>query len=178
MDHRPPGGGGYRHVHREGGGGRYGVDLVNVVTGSGGPDDDGNGEGDNPPTSCAADVEDVDDQCTTTHTVDPTWTLAKTSDDPDGKAEPGQVITYTLTATPLGENVDALTGLVITDDLSDVVADGKATFEAILGDDVNAVLNEEAPPWSGRLTGSPRPPRSSTRCGSRTTLTGSPCATW
>ncbi|WP_165399965.1 Spy0128 family protein [Xylanimonas ulmi] len=111
----------------------YGVTLRNVVTGMGGVDPDEPGDP-VPPETCVdgVEVEDLDEVCVTVHTIDPTWSLTKSSDDQDGKADRGQVITYALTATPLGEDIDGLTDLVVTDDLSDVLGDGKATFVEVL----------------------------------------------
>ncbi|WP_162616489.1 isopeptide-forming domain-containing fimbrial protein [Xylanimonas allomyrinae] len=120
-----------------------GVTLRNVVTGMGGVDEAGSG--DTPPSSCAegTPVADLEAECLTVHHTDPAWSLAKTSDDQDGKADPGQVITYTLTAAPVGSGPEKVSGLIVTDDLSAVLGAGKATFGAILDDDGSAVLGPD-----------------------------------
>ncbi len=76
-----------------------GADLTNTVAGT----------GEVPPAACGA-------ACTTTHHT-PAWTLAKTSDPASGAiVEPGDVITYTLTATNTSQAT--VTGATATDDLS------------------------------------------------------------
>ncbi|MCC6436829.1 MAG: DUF11 domain-containing protein, partial [Acidimicrobiales bacterium] len=66
--------------------------------------------------------------CTTTaHT--PKWTLAKTSDPASGSVvAPGQVITYTLTATNAGEGT--ITGATGVDDLAGVLANADVEFSS------------------------------------------------
>ncbi|MFD6166649.1 VWA domain-containing protein [Oerskovia sp. NPDC060287] len=68
-------------------------------------------------------VVDPAEACRTTSHVTPAWTLAKTSDPVTGTTvEAGSVITYTLTVT---STTDALvSGAVVTDDLSKVLAYG------------------------------------------------------
>ncbi|MDR1264425.1 MAG: DUF11 domain-containing protein, partial [Propionibacteriaceae bacterium] len=83
----------------------HGAVLKNTVT----------GDGDAPPLACSP-----DDPCSTDHGVDVAWTLAKTSDPASGSTVvPGDVITYRLTATPLGGTA---TGVVVTDDLSGLLS--------------------------------------------------------
>ncbi|WP_454085460.1 DUF7927 domain-containing protein [Georgenia sp. Marseille-Q6866] len=65
---------------------------------------------------------------------DPAWTLTKSSDPVSGSTvDPGDTITYTLTASPTGD-VDP-TDLTITDDLSDVLEHARTTgaIEASVG---------------------------------------------
>jgi large repetitive protein len=66
---------------------------------------------------------DPTEACRTTSHRTPAWTLAKTSDPPSGTSvAAGSTITYTLTAT---NSTDApVTGAVVTDDLSRVLAYG------------------------------------------------------
>ncbi|MCL2317166.1 MAG: hypothetical protein FWC46_08810, partial [Actinomycetia bacterium] len=97
--------------------------LVNAVVGL------GSGPGDEPipPEACA-----LTDPCTVTHATPPQpatpgWTLAKTSDPAAGaEVQPGQAITYALTATPHGGTVGDVT---VTDDLAALLA--HTTLEAI-----------------------------------------------
>lgn len=84
-------------------GGATGVLLKNTVTRSDGPCQEG-------------------DVCTTEHET-PQWTIAKSSDKPQGSnVLPGQTITYTVTATNTS-NVD-VTGITVVDDLTDVLGAG------------------------------------------------------
>ncbi len=65
---------------------------------------------------------------------DPAWTLTKSSDPVSGsEVDPGDTITYTVTATPTGD-VDP-TDLTVTDDLSDVLEHARTTgaIEASVG---------------------------------------------
>ncbi|MFF3065816.1 VWA domain-containing protein [Oerskovia sp. NPDC057915] len=68
-------------------------------------------------------VVDPAEACRTTSHVTPAWTLTKSSDPASGtQVSPGSTITYTLTAT---STTDALvSGAVVTDDLSKVLAYG------------------------------------------------------
>lgn len=88
--------------------GAYGVTLNNVA----------NGDGDVPPSECT-----VEEPCETEHyTPEPSrsWTLFKESDPVKGSTvEPGQTITYKVTAKNTSDV--ALTDLVVTDDLSNVL---------------------------------------------------------
>ena len=80
----------------------YGVTLTNVATGDGS-------------TSCPVGGTD----CSTTH-VTPHYVLEKESDPVSGSSvNPGDTITYTLTATNDSDAV--LTGATATDDLSNVL---------------------------------------------------------
>ncbi|MCM3660803.1 VWA domain-containing protein [Georgenia satyanarayanai] len=66
---------------------------------------------------------------------EPAWTLMKSSDPVSGSTvDPGDTITYTVTATPTGD-VDP-TDLTVTDDLSDVLEHARTTgaIEASVGD--------------------------------------------
>ncbi|MBD8061602.1 DUF7927 domain-containing protein [Oceanitalea stevensii] len=65
---------------------------------------------------------------------EPSWTLTKSSDPVSGSTvDPGDTITYTVTATPTGD-VDP-TDLTVTDDLSDVLEHARTTgaIEASVG---------------------------------------------
>ncbi|WP_182141262.1 isopeptide-forming domain-containing fimbrial protein [Schaalia sp. JY-X169] len=85
----------------------YGVTIRNLATGSGSV----------PPQDCST----ASRTCTTTHDTDPAWSLVKSSDPESGSTvEPGDTITYTVTATSLSK-VKALYGLVVVDDLSEVL---------------------------------------------------------
>lgn len=87
-----------------------GADLVNTVAATGEVD----------PGPCGA-------ACTTTHHT-PAWTLAKRSDPASGAVVvPGEVITYTLTATNTGNGVVA--GATASDDLSGL-ADASVGFSS------------------------------------------------
>lgn len=63
-----------------------------------------------------------DELCpTTTEHHTPAWSLEKTSDPASGSSvDPGDQVTYTLTATNTTDNA-VLRGAVATDDLSDVL---------------------------------------------------------
>ena len=64
----------------------------------------------------------ADVTCTATNTATPSWTLAKQSDPATGTTVlPGGTITYTLTATNTSDA--AITGMTVTDDLTDVLDD-------------------------------------------------------
>jgi fimbrial isopeptide formation D2 family protein len=92
----------------------YGETLTNSVSGN----------GDIPPLDCT-----VDEPCSTDHPVSPAWDLTKVADPVSGTAvEPGDTITYTLTATPLGGTVQ---NLVVTDDLSGVLKHTSLDFAGI-----------------------------------------------
>lgn len=66
--------------------------------------------------------------CTFTNVADPsTWTVVKSSDPPSGATvQPGDTVTYTLTASDLGTGAARPTGLTIVDDLAGVL--GAATL--------------------------------------------------
>jgi fimbrial isopeptide formation D2 family protein/uncharacterized repeat protein (TIGR01451 family) len=81
--------------------------ITNVVTG---------------PGQCVP-AADQNPNCTTTHALEPQWTMKKTatvggspSDSPS--VNPGQTITYTVTATSTHGQID---GMVLTDDMSKVL---------------------------------------------------------
>lgn len=83
---------------------QWGVEIRNVVT----------VRGEEPPTDC--------DPCTTEH-MTPSWTISKSADPVDGSVvEPGDVITYTLTARNTSERAP-LIGAIAVDDLSGVLDD-------------------------------------------------------
>lgn len=91
-----------------------GVTLINLVTAPG-----TNCEPLGLPRSLAIVLPVTPDDCTVVH-VTPEWTLEKTSDPESGSTvDPGQVITYTLTATNVSDAL--VTGQQVTDDLSDVL---------------------------------------------------------
>ena len=94
--------------------GEYDVVLKNVVTGT----------GETPPGPC--------DTCETTteHPTPPAYTVSKTADPKSGSTvKPGQTVTYTVTVH--NESIETpLDGVVVTDDLSDVL--GAATFDRIV----------------------------------------------
>jgi fimbrial isopeptide formation D2 family protein len=130
----------------------YGVTVTNVASGT---------AVSGPPTDCAQEVQPVaqvaaasvhataDDPCTTTHDTppSPTWTLKKTSDPASGSVvQPGSKITYTLAATKTSVGVDPK-GLLVTDDLSDVLA--HATFDL---SSITASTGTEASFAGGKLT--------------------------
>ena len=92
--------------------GAYDVHLRNHVTGS--------GSGNCPPTP---EVEDAD--CTTDHPT-PDWQLTKTSDPaPGATVEPGEQITYTLSATNTSDGV--VDDAEVTDNLADVLDNATLT---------------------------------------------------
>jgi fimbrial isopeptide formation D2 family protein/uncharacterized repeat protein (TIGR01451 family)/LPXTG-motif cell wall-anchored protein len=72
--------------------------------------------------NCPRDPKVEDPDCTTVHHT-PEWTLDKSSEfddaDGDGFVEPGQTISYTLTATNTSANADA--EVLVEDDLTDVL---------------------------------------------------------
>jgi len=111
-----------------------GVTLRNVVTAN----------GDTPPEQCSpADTTDAD--CSTTHYT-PKWTVAKTSDPATGSTVlPGDVVTYHLTVT--NESADApATGIVVSDDLSDVLDDAGAF--AFVGTSAGATRTGNTLTWT------------------------------
>jgi uncharacterized repeat protein (TIGR01451 family)/LPXTG-motif cell wall-anchored protein len=86
--------------------------------------------------NCPPKPDGEDPDCTTVHYT-PEWTLDKDSSfddaDGDGFVEPGQEVTYTLTATNASEDADAL--VVVEDDLADVLTWGsidEATLDPTL----------------------------------------------
>ena len=122
--------------------GAYGATLTNVVTSPGAepcvePEDAvAQGVADSGPvttmsagdgggwlTSAAVAAVDPAEACRTTTHVTPAWTLVKSSDPASGSSvEPGTTIRYTLTATNTTDA--AVSGAVVTDDLSTVLAHG------------------------------------------------------
>lgn len=85
----------------------------------------------------------ADVTCTVTNQQDAVWTLAKSSDPADGTVQPGDEITYTLTATLLAGV--AATDLEITDDYSGLV--GKTSVVQI--DDPDVTMNgDDTFTWS------------------------------
>ncbi|MCA0296139.1 MAG: DUF11 domain-containing protein [Actinobacteria bacterium] len=77
------------------------------------------------PTSVGGECASASACSTTTHTG--AWTLSKSSDAP-AVVKPGDVITYTLTATNTSDGV--VSGVAATDDLSDVLDDATVTATA------------------------------------------------
>jgi uncharacterized repeat protein (TIGR01451 family) len=87
--------------------GAWGVTIRNAVTAS----------GELPPEGC--------EPCTTSH-VTPKWELTKSSDPASGSTvQPGDEITYTLTATNVAEA--AVVGASVTDDVSALLEHGDLT---------------------------------------------------
>ncbi|ACZ29188.1 conserved repeat domain protein [Xylanimonas cellulosilytica DSM 15894] len=106
----------------------HGVDLVNVVTGSGGTGEDGDDEGEIPPIACATD--EVDPECTTVHSTDPAWTIAKASPTAT-EVNPGDTIEYVVDVTLLGDEGRSIPSVVVIDDLSDVLEHATLDQESI-----------------------------------------------
>ncbi|MFK4762117.1 SpaA isopeptide-forming pilin-related protein [Microbacterium sp. ZW T5_45] len=108
-----------------------GVTLRNVAT----------GEGETPPEECQP-----EEPCTTEHTTPAEWSMSKTSDPASGTVVlPGSTITYTLTAVNATEG--DVSDVVITDDLSEVLA--HADFGSFTNDDAGlAALSGETITWN------------------------------
>ncbi|ACZ29187.1 LPXTG-motif cell wall anchor domain protein [Xylanimonas cellulosilytica DSM 15894] len=122
-----------------------GVHLRNTVVGSLIPNPAGPGEPDGPsfpPQDCA--LPNGEKPCSVDHTYPPggAWTLDKSAETPSGTSAvlPGDVVTYTLTVENTGTSV--VTGVVITDDLAEVLADGVVTLDALVDPEVGAVRLE------------------------------------
>jgi len=107
------------------------VTIGNVVT----------GDADVPPTECTA-----AEPCETEHHTPATWTLAKTSDPASGSVvQPGSTVAYTVTA--VNGSAAAVDGVVVTDDLSDVLS--HATFGSFTNDDGGtATRTDETLTWN------------------------------
>ncbi len=99
----------------------------------------------------------TDATCTATNTVrgrevPPGWTLSKSSDPVSGSTvQPGDVVTYTLTATNTGTG--PVTGIVVTDDLSDVLddaapGDGDGTTADVVASLGTAAISGDTLTWT------------------------------
>ncbi|MGB8858315.1 MAG: DUF5979 domain-containing protein [Ilumatobacteraceae bacterium] len=97
----------------------------------------------------------VADDCTTNHPI-PAWSVTKTSNPPSGSiVDPGTEVTYTLTVT--NTSVGVVTGAVVIDDLSKVLAHativGAVSSDAVLANTTLAwYVPTLQPGASARLT--------------------------
>jgi fimbrial isopeptide formation D2 family protein len=86
--------------------------------------------------------------CTITNSAEPRWTLDKTSDPASGSTvDPGDEITYTITATKLA-GVEDPTDIVVTDDLSAVLDNATLVEGSIEASTGTAELDGEELVWA------------------------------